>query len=138
VAEAGGGTVDLRRLIAPYQRRGVQVSAPADAVPLPYEVADEVASAVGAALDNVAQHAGPQARAWVLVEDEGGDVLVTVRDDGVGMPEGRLDEAARSGRLGVAQSVCGRVRDLGGSVQVTSSPGAGTEVEMRVPRRVSA
>jgi signal transduction histidine kinase len=138
VAEAGGGTVDLRRLVAVHQRAGVQVSAPADPVPLPYDVADQVAAAVAAALDNVRQHAGPGARAWVLVEDEGSDVLVTVRDDGVGMAAGRLDEASASGRLGVAQSVRGRVREVGGSVNVVSAPGAGTEIEMRVPRKVPA
>jgi signal transduction histidine kinase len=31
--------------------------------------------------------------------------------------------------------VRGRVEDLGGQVRVTSAPGAGTEVELRVPRR---
>ncbi len=36
--------------------------------------------------------------------------------------------------MGVARSVRGRVEDLGGSVLVTSTPGQGTEVELRVPR----
>ena len=42
-------------------------------------------------------------------------------------------QAAADGRLGVAQSICGRVRDLGGTVEVHSVPGQGTEVELRVP-----
>ena len=58
-----------------------------------------------------------------------------VRDEGVGMAPERLVEAAASGRLGVAQSIRGRVRDLGGSVSIVTAPGAGTEVEMRVPRQ---
>jgi len=45
-----------------------------------------------------------------------------------------LVQAARDGRLGVAQSICGRVRDLGGTVDVHTAPGQGTEVELRVPR----
>jgi signal transduction histidine kinase len=46
----------------------------------------------------------------------------------------RLAEAAAAGRLGVAQSIRGRIRDLGGTVTIVTAPGAGTEVEMRVPR----
>jgi len=59
---------------------------------------------------------------------------VTVRDDGPGIPEGRLEEARSAGRLGVAHSIQGRLRDVGGRVDVVSVPGQGTEVEMRVPR----
>ena len=88
--------------------------------------------AVGAAVDNARTHGGTDA--WLLVEDEPDGVTVTVRDDGPGIPEGRLVQAARDGRLGVAQSICGRVRDLGGTVDVHSAPGQGTEVELRVPR----
>jgi Family of unknown function (DUF5931)/Histidine kinase len=39
---------------------------------------------------------------------------VTVRDDGPGIADGRLAEAAAAGRLGVSNSICGRLRDLGG------------------------
>jgi len=96
--------------------------------------ARELAAAVGAALANVAAHAGEAARAWVLLEDDGDEVVVSVRDDGRGMPAGRLSEAAADGRLGVAASIEGRLRELGGTMAVESTPGAGTEVEMRVPR----
>ncbi|WP_369809377.1 ATP-binding protein [Frankia sp. QA3] len=70
----------------------------------------------------------------MLVEDDGDIVVVTVRDDGVGMAAGRMERAAAEGRLGLAVSVRGRIRELGGTVIVTSRPGAGTEVELRVPR----
>ncbi|NUR30843.1 MAG: hypothetical protein HOV83_34180, partial [Catenulispora sp.] len=95
--------------------------------------------AVAAALDNVRVHGGPGAdglgaRAWILVEDELDGVVVTVRDDGPGIPEGRLDEARRAGRLGVAHSIEGRLREVGGRIDVVSVPGQGTEIEMRVPR----
>ena len=43
-------------------------------------------------------------------------------------------EAERAGRMGVALSIRGRLRDLGGSAEVSSVPGQGTEVELRVPR----
>jgi signal transduction histidine kinase len=79
-------------------------------------------------LRNVRRHCGEQARAWVLVEDEPGLVTVTVRDDGPGIRDGRLAEAAAAGRLGVSHSICGRLRDLGGSATIRSVPGEGTEV----------
>ena len=44
-------------------------------------------------------------------------VTVTIRDDGPGIPDGRLAEAAAAGRLGVSQSIRGRLRDLGGSAE---------------------
>ena len=129
------GSVDLRALVEPNASALVTVSCPADAVLLPEETARSLAAAVAEALANVARHAGEGARAWVLVEDDARQVTVTVRDDGVGMAAGRLDEARRDGRLGVDQSILGRVRDVGGDAIVESSPGTGTEVELRVPRR---
>jgi signal transduction histidine kinase len=70
----------------------------------------------------------------VLVEDEGDVVTVSVRDDGAGFAPDRLARAVEAGRLGVAQSIVGRMREIGGTAQVTSSPGQGTEVELSVTR----
>ncbi|MFB6888443.1 MacS family sensor histidine kinase [Kitasatospora sp. NPDC056327] len=125
---------DLRTLLAPYADERVTVSAPGTPVPLPAPAAGELAAAVGAAVDNVRRHAGPGARAWILVEDEPEAVTVTVRDDGPGFAPDRLGEAERAGRLGVSQSIRGRLRDLGGTAELYSAPGEGVEVELRVPR----
>ncbi|MEV1206104.1 ATP-binding protein, partial [Microbispora rosea] len=84
------------------------------------------------ALDNVARHCPEGTRAWILAEEDGGAVVVTVRDDGPGIPEGRLEQAAREGRMGVVRSIRGRVADLGGTVAITSSR-TGTEIELSVP-----
>jgi signal transduction histidine kinase len=128
------GEVDLRALVLPAQTDRVTVSAPAQAVLLKKEQADELASAMRAAIDNVRQHCGERARAWVLVEDEPGLVTVTIRDDGPGIPDGRLTEAAAAGRLGVSHSISGRMRHLGGQARITSVRGEGTMVELRLPR----
>jgi signal transduction histidine kinase len=137
VAEAptAGGEVDLRALVSRYASPLVSVAVPATPVPMPASVAAEVLGAVAAALGNVTDHAGTNGRAWVLIEDENDFVTVTVRDEGVGMAPTRLAEAEAAGRLGVAQSIKGRIRDVAGTVTITSAPGAGTEVEMQVPRQ---
>ena len=124
------GELDLRALLP--VRAGVELATPAGPVLLAARTAAELADAVAAAVDNALRHGG--STAWLLVEDEPAAVTVSVRDDGPGIPAGRLAQASRDGRLGVAQSIRGRVEDLGGSVTVTSTPGQGTEVELRVPR----
>ena len=135
VPVARTGTLDLAALLDGYATPTVSVAVPADPVPLPAPVATELAAAVRCALDNVSVHCGPSAKAWLLVEDEGDTVAVTVRDDGPGIAPGRLAQAEAEGRLGVAQSIRGRVHDLGGTVAITGTPGEGTEVELRVPRQ---
>ncbi|GAA3255991.1 MacS family sensor histidine kinase [Dactylosporangium siamense] len=126
--------VDLRTLLAGYSAMGVSVAAPATEVLLPAAIAAEVAAAVAAAVDNVQLHAGPDARAWLLVEELDDTVTVTIRDNGPGIPDGRLTEAEQAGRLGLAQSIRGRIRDLGGTTTITSTPTTGTEIELQVPR----
>jgi signal transduction histidine kinase len=112
----------------------VVVTGPGQPVLLAPEVAHALRGAVGAALDNVRHHAGPSAKTWIFLEDEPDRVTVTVRDDGVGMEPGRLEEAVREGRLGVHASVRGRLAEVGGTATVRSAPGQGTEVELVVPR----
>jgi signal transduction histidine kinase len=125
---------DLRAALTALATPRVEVSTPAGAVTLPAGRAAELLAAVQAALDNVSRHAGPEARTWILLEDEKDGVRVTVRDDGVGFEPQRLVEAAAGGRLGVAQSMRGRIADLGGTTEIYSRPGQGTEVEFHIPR----
>ena len=136
-AREADAAVDLMTLLVPLGTAAVSVSGPATAVTLPEAVAREVAAAVSAALDNVSRHCTPGTRAWVLVEDEPAGVTVSVRDDGCGVAPERLAEAAAQGRLGVAQSIKGRIAALGGTVTITSSESAGTEIEMVLPRQSS-
>lgn len=135
------GLVDVRELLGrAASGPSVHLAVPATPVLLPHRQAEELAAAVAAALHNVRVHVGPGADAWVLLEDEpgsvdgAGTVVATVRDDGPGIPAGRLAEAVGEGRLGMSRSVLGRVRDIGGTAAVLTAPGEGTEVELRVPR----
>lgn len=129
VTDVASGLTSLALRTAPV----VEVSAPGEPVPLPMAAARELVDATSACLDNVARHVGEDARAWVLVEDLGTSVVVTVRDAGPGIPEGRLDAAADEGRLGVRESIRGRLADLGGSAMLVTGP-EGTEWELEVPR----
>ena len=131
------GEADLRQLVQPAQTDRVTVSVPAQPVLLEKTAAAELTAAMRAALDNVRQHCGEQSRAWVLVEDEPDLIRITIRDDGPGIPDGRLAEAAAAGRFGISHSISGRLRDLGGSAVISSIVGEGTEVELRLPRTAS-
>jgi signal transduction histidine kinase len=126
--------VDLMTLLGPYASGTVSIAAPAVAVRLPARTAQEITAAVAAALDNVTRHCDPGTKAFVLVEDEPAQVTVSVRDEGCGIGPARLADAVDQGRLGVAQSIRGRIADLKGTVRITSAPGQGTEVELAVPR----
>ncbi|WP_425573324.1 MacS family sensor histidine kinase [Streptomyces albidochromogenes] len=130
----GARVCDLRSLLAPHAGSKVSFAEPGAPVLLAPAAARELAAAVSAALDNVRRHAGEGAQTWILVEDWPEEVIVTVRDDGPGIPEGRLAQAEGEGRLGVALSIRGRLRDIGGTAELISVPGQGTEVELKVPR----
>jgi signal transduction histidine kinase len=131
----GAASADLAALLRARESDRVSMSLPATPVPLSTSVAAEVDAAVANALDNVVAHAGPRAHAFVLLEDLGDSVVVSMRDDGSGIPDGRLDQAVAEGRVGVAKSIVGRMNWLGGSARLSTGPDNGTEWELVVPRR---
>jgi signal transduction histidine kinase len=134
VALRADDTVDLVTELDDLGRhQRVTVSTPATAVVLPASTARELVAVVGACLDNVRTHVGPDAPAWVLLQDFPDRVELSVRDDGPGIAEGRLDEAAAQGRLGVAESIRGRIADIGGTAELVTGT-FGTEWEFVVPR----
>ena len=130
-----GAMVDVGALLRRRASDRVSVSLPAEPVLLDADLADELYAAAANALDNVASHAGPSALAYVLLEDLGDSVTVSIRDDGAGIAEGRLEEAVAEGRVGVAKSIVGRMNWLGGSAKLNTGQGCGTEWELTVPRR---
>lgn len=134
-AAADGASADVGALLRQRGSDRVSVSVPAEPVLLDAVRAGELLAAVGNALDNAAAHAGPDAHAYVLLEDLGDSVVVSVRDDGIGIPAGRLEEALGEGRLGIAKSIVGRMNWLGGRAELSTGPGSGTEWELTVPRK---
>ncbi|MFV1364889.1 DUF5931 domain-containing protein [Mycolicibacterium elephantis] len=130
-----GQMTDIGALLRTQASDRVSVSLPAEPVLLDAHTASELYAAATNALDNVTAHAGPDAHAFVLLEDLGDAVTVSVRDDGVGIPDGRLAEAVNEGRVGIAKSIVGRMNWLGGSAKLTTGAESGTEWELTVPRR---
>jgi signal transduction histidine kinase len=132
-AATASGQADLVEAVNRLQSRTVTVSAPAHSVLLRAAAVEELVAAVRACLDNVSTHVGADAPAWVLVEELGDRVVVTVRDEGAGIGEGRLEQARAEGRLGVTGSILGRMVDLGGTARLTTASGQGTEWELELP-----
>ena len=129
---ASGDRLDLCGLLLPLATTRVDVVVPAGQVLLPAAIATELVAAVKEALINVTRHAGLEARSWVVVEDLGDQVVVSIRDDGIGTTPARLEQARVDGHLGVSQSIRGRITDLGGTVTVRTAPDEGTEWELKV------
>ncbi|WP_436492970.1 MacS family sensor histidine kinase [Actinokineospora sp. HUAS TT18] len=127
------GSADLRPRLQVLATDRYQVSVPATPVMVTEAAAGELAYLVQEALHNVDRHAGRGAKAWVLLEDLGDEVVLSIRDDGVGIPSGRIAAAEVEGRMGIARSIRGRVSDLGGTITLETAPNMGTEWEIRVP-----
>jgi len=80
------------------------------------------------AMVNAAKHAGV-VEVSVYAEIENGTASVFVRDRGAGFDPNAVDPDRR----GVAQSIRGRMDRHGGSAQIRSAPGQGTEVVLTMP-----
>jgi signal transduction histidine kinase len=128
------GTVPLRTVLeaAAFGVMEVEVSvSTVEPAWLPASAAAEVSAAVRAALDNVVQHASANA-VTIFGEADGEQLVLSIRDDGVGFDVGAARDAA-DGHYGISRSIRGRIADLGGDVRIDSAPGRGTEVEIRLP-----
>lgn len=88
-----------------------------------------VVAAAREAVTNAAKHAGV-ARVDVYAEVDDTLVEVFVRDRGRGFDPERTPED----RHGVRHSIVDRMQRHGGSAEVRSTPGEGTEVRLRLPR----
>ncbi len=89
------------------------------------ELADDVVAVVREGLSNAARHAHARS-AEVRVQARNGEMIVTVRDDGVGIP----DHAARSSGL---ENLRARARARGGAFTAKALAGGGTEIRWAAP-----
>jgi signal transduction histidine kinase len=96
--------------------------------------AEAVVGAAQEALTNAAKHAGVH-QVWLFAEAGHGGVFVLVRDRGRG-----FDQSAGidRNRHGVSDSITRRMRRHGGTAEIRSEPGHGTEVELRMPVKASS
>jgi signal transduction histidine kinase len=83
------------------------------------------------ALANVEKHAGAR-NASVRLERRDGDLILSVDDDGSGMPEKAMDASGRPEGFGLT-SMRERVEALGGRLEIGTSGLGGTRIEARLP-----
>jgi two-component system sensor histidine kinase UhpB len=121
----------MRELCAQYGRgdsmRAVLAAKPRE-ISVPHDVALCVYRVTQEALRNAARHSGAHG-ALVTLQTSEEALELHIADDGRGFDEGA---ARRRGGLGLT-SIDERVRLVGGTVQVDTSPGLGTRISVRVP-----
>ncbi len=135
VGDADPTHLNLTNMLEAHQSERVTVSTMASDMQLDAERAREIDAAVSEVLLNVEKHAGPDAKAWVLLEtDDEDEIVIWVRDNGVGLTQQTLSAATAKGHAGVAKSIVGRVEALGGHAEWTSKPGRGVEWQFTIPK----
>jgi signal transduction histidine kinase len=106
----------------------VQVLVADDLQDLPAASVSALAGAAAEAMVNAGKH-GRASKVLVYVEPHAdGGVFCSVKDDGSG-----FDVASTPEGVGLSRSIRGRLAEVGGRVEITSSPGQGTEVVLWLP-----
>ncbi|RZI42377.1 response regulator [Herbaspirillum sp. HC18] len=81
-------------------------------------------------LTNVARHAGAS-QVTVRLQELENEMLLIVKDNGRGLPEPAAGRKKTYGLLGMHE----RAKLLGGTLDISSSPGGGTRIEASIPLR---
>jgi signal transduction histidine kinase len=130
-----GGAV--RRLVSDFEERTrILVTLSRDRFParLGPELGSGLFRIVQEGLANVERHARAS-RVTLRLWREGGQLALTLRDDGIGFDPAR-PQALQDGHGGYGlRNLRERVSALGGKVGIASSPGKGTELDVRLPWR---
>ncbi len=92
------------------------------------EIALSVYRMIQEGLSNIHKHAETK-NAYVFLEGSDDNLLITVRDTGVGFDQNQVRQQAALG-LG---SIRERARLINGKPSITSSPGKGTTIEVSIP-----
>jgi two-component system NarL family sensor kinase len=128
-------TAGLQTALAAVAAQGVLPDAAPPVVTVAPDAAgvdDELLFSLGRELlTNVARHAGAR-HVELTVERAGESLVLRCRDDGRGMAPERRGAALAGGHLGLA-ACTERVEAVGGTLELRSEVGAGTEVRATVP-----
>jgi len=84
-------------------------------------------------LTNVARHSRASCVAGTL-ERQGGDLVLEVRDDGIGITPAQASDARSIGLAGMRE----RAQLVGGTFSIAGAAGAGTTIHVQIPRRAVA
>ncbi len=117
------------------QRNGlhVEMKIPPELPRLSQEAELGIFRVVQASLTNVHLHS-KAARAIIKIEQNSDEVIVTVSDNGKGIPDGVLDHSSRIKTVGVGiAGMRERMEQLGGRLEIETSC-RGTKVKARVPK----
>jgi signal transduction histidine kinase len=101
-----------------------------EAVDLTAEGSTAVFRILQEALTNVARHASAT-RVMVTMREEGGVLVMEVRDNGRGISPDELNSPDSVGLIGMRE----RAIVLGGEVRIAGTPGRGTLVRVEIPLR---
>lgn len=101
--------------------------------PLDEKLAAQI-QAAREAMVNAAKYGGEGGPVQVYAEVEGQTVFVSVRDRGPGFDI----DAVPDDRMGVRESIIGRMQRNGGTARLRSAPDGGTEVELEMERAANA
>jgi signal transduction histidine kinase len=129
---------DLKVVLQEYlcefgERHQIEVALDADAweqATLSAEAGIQTLRIAQEALTNAWRHGQPH-HIWVVLQKLGDRAHIWVRDDGQGFDPSRIERGAHQG-LGL-QKMKERANSVGGSLQVRSEPGHGTEIHIEVP-----
>ncbi|MCS4276651.1 signal transduction histidine kinase [Mycetocola sp. BIGb0189] len=129
--EASAPDYELKLLRERFERAGLTVAIHGSANLSAYTHSGQaILLALAEALENVRRHAGVST-ADVTLSETDTVVRAVVTDSGVGFdPNAERDP----NRLGMSESIIGRVGEVGGTARVFSAPGAGTTIMLEVPR----
>jgi signal transduction histidine kinase len=96
---------------------------------------DEVYRIAGEGLRNAFRHARAR-RIEVEIRYDERELRVRIRDDGSGIDAGALGHEGRAGHWGLP-GMRERAQRIGGTMDLWSELGAGTEVELRIPASIA-
>jgi signal transduction histidine kinase len=128
LAEEGLGAALSKHSAAVTAREGLDISVqvPDERLPLTVEQEEHLYRLAQEALHNAVKHAHAD-HAWVELDAGDGQVVLTLRDDGVGFNPAE----PRPGHLGL-ETMRDRAAGIGGELTLESTPGVGTTVRVKV------